>query len=617
MKYNLQISKFISGLFVLCILIFTSTSAFSEVLDISPSQDTFINSKRANNNYGSNSYIRLRESKKVDRYGLIKFGLDKIPQGSNVQSSKLLVFVTYKRSFNNILTVSEVLDDWTESATWTNKPGMSSLSEDSVSIGSGGVYYELDVTGIVQDWVDGVAANNGLYLNISNGHIYINSSENSSNQPILNVTYSSSEPEPAPLPGPDPAPKPEPNPGPGELVPDTGVSDAPLSAIGKRVLIVSEEGSGDYNNISDAIDDALPGDTIQVKDGIYVERVNIDVSGTRDLPIALVNYPGHNPVIDPGGGEYPTECCPSGGTPRVEINAEWVIVEGFEIRYGWDGIKLYKGHNTIRNNWIHHNKYQGILVVSTNDIFVNGNTIEYNGTDNGTCIISGEFSPKHCHAIYLSDFSCEGLDNVTIRGNLLSNQGGRGIQWNGSSCSSSVKMRNTLVENNILENNSWGIVLYYNVENSLIRNNTFVQESYPDTNDSSHTFISIWRSTGNIVANNIFYSTRDDVSGVQIRDSESTQNTFDYNLWKVENEWWVWEGSWRGDFNNYQNVTGWDGNSIMGKDPALFDLNGGDYHITSGSPARDSGNNQLCALGDLDNELRDDQACDIGADEHL
>ena len=610
MKYNLQIDQLILGLFVLCVLTFTPTLAFSEVLDLSPSQDTFVDSRKANNRYGSNPYIRLRESRRVDRYGLIKFGLDKIPQGSDVQSAKLLVFVTFKRSFNNILTVSEVLDNWAESAKWVSKPGMSPLSEDSVPINSGGLYYELDVTAIVQDWVDGTSTNNGLYLNISNGHIYINSSENRSNQPILSVTYSSPEPDPVPEPGPDPTP------GTVNVEPDTGVSDAPLFPANKRVLVVSKDGSGEYSTISDAIDSAVPGDTIQVKDGIYVERVAINTSGTRELPIALVNYPGHSPVIDPGGGEYPSDCCPSGGTPRVEIDAEWIIVEGFEIRYGWDGMKLYRGHNTIRNNWIHHNKYQGILVVSTNDIFIDGNTIEYNGTDNGTCIISGGSSPKHCHAIYLSDFSCKGLDNVTIRRNMLSNQGGRGIQWNGSGCGS-VKMRNTLVENNILENNSWGIVLYHNVENSLIRNNTFVQESYPNTNDSSHTFISIWRSTGNIVTNNIFYSTRGDVSGVHIRDSESTQNTFDYNLWKVENEWWVWEGSWRGDYNNYQNVTGWDGNSIMGEDPALFDLNGGDYHITSGSPARDSGNNQSCALGDLDNELRDDQVCDIGADEHL
>jgi parallel beta-helix repeat protein len=610
MRYSFQTDKLTSGLFVLFILIFTSTLAFSEVIDLSPSQDTFVNSKKTNNSYGSNSYIRLRESRRVDRYGLIKFGLDEIPQGSDVQSAKLKVFVTYKRSFNNILTVSEVLDDWNESAKWNNKPDMSSLSEDSVSIDSGGIYYELDVTGMVQDWVDGAADNNGLYLVISNGHIYINSSENSSNQPILSVTYSS--PEPAL----DPAPEPEPDPGPGTVDPDTGVSDAPLFPANKRVLVVSKDNSGDYSTISDAINSVLPGDTIQVKDGIYVERVDFNTSGTRDLPIALVNYPGHKPVIDPGGGEYPEDCCPSGGTPRVEIDAEWIIVEGFEIRYGWDGIKIYEGHNTIRNNWIHHNKKQGILVVSTNDIFIHGNTIEYNGTDQGTCIKSGEFSPKHCHAIYLSDFSCEGVDNITIRGNLLSNHGGRGIQWNGLGCGS-VKMRNTLVENNIIENNSWGIVLYYNVENSLISNNTFVLESYPETNDNSHTFISIWDSTGNIITNNIFYSTRDDVSGVHIRDSESTQNTFDYNLWKVENEWWVWEGGWRGDYNNYQNVTGWDSNSIMGEDPGFFDLSGGDYHITSGSPARDSGNNQSCALGDLDNELRDDQVCDIGADEYL
>lgn len=754
MRFNFHVAKHILGFFVFCIFMLTSTLAFSEVIELSSSQDTFINSKKTNNKYGSSSYIRLREQT-YKRYGLIKFDLDEIPQGTDLQSAKLSVFVTYKRSFNNIITAYEVLNDWNESTTWSNRPDMSSLSEDSVSVGNDGVYYDLDITGLVQDWVDGTADNNGIYLTISSGNLLINSSENNSNKPILKVSYNSSSdpspapepspsggavladldpgrtglntlqvtgappgaivkfryafsegtkkipgtvcageildlnkpkafgraiansegtatlnvnlndsflgktvhvqarvetdeceitnktaqvigvsgstapppptpepvPSPEPVPDPEPTPDPEPVPGPGEVVPDTGVSDAPLYPANKRVVVVSIDGDGDYRTISDAIDDSRPGDTIQVKDGIYVERVNLNKNGTRDLPIALINYPGHSPVIDPGGGEYPADCCPSGGTQRVEVNAEWVIIEGFEIRYGWEGIKIYKGHNTIRGNWIHHNSYGGILVVSTSDVFITKNTIENNGIEQGSCInpSTGQRNSKNCHGIYLSEFFCNGMTNNTVSGNLISNHGGNGIQWNASECGSAGVIRNTLVENNIIENNSWGMALYYNTEDSLIVNNTFVIEDYPSTNASDHTFVGIYGSVNNIFMNNIFQSSRNDVMGIVVFDSESRQNTYDHNLWNVEYQWWVWAGDWRNDFQNYQNVSGWDDNGITNTNPGFFDLGGGDYHITSNSQAKNSGNNNHCALGDIDNEPRyasTEDVCDIGADEN-
>ena len=494
----LRIEKLTLGLLVLCALILSSTWAHSDEVSLSPSQDTFVNSKKANKSFGSNSYIRLVENKKTDKHGLIKFDFEDIPEGSEIQSAKLSLYVTFKRSRNNILSVHEVLEDWSEGVNWNNMPDMSSLSEDSVSISSSGINYELDVTAIVQDWVDGAVQNNGLYLIVSKGHIYINSSENSSNQPILKLTYNSSEPTP------DPEPVPEPEPEPGPELSDTGVSDSPLQPSNKRIVVVSKDGDGDYARIQDALDDSEPGDTIQVKEGVYVEGLHISRSGTRENPIALVNYPGHSPVIDPGGGTYPED----DNSLMVQWRAEWIILEGFEIRNGWDGIKVYDPHNTIRDNWIHDNRYQGILVVSTGDIFIEGNTVNNNGTAQGACYGEswGGESPRHCHGLYISNYTCAGAPNITVRGNKFRNHGGTGIAWNGSSCTS--KIRNTLVENNILENNSWGMSFYYNVEGSVIRNNTLVIEDYPETDNTSHNFIVMWESSGNEIRNNIFYSTR-------------------------------------------------------------------------------------------------------------
>jgi len=381
-----------------------------------------------------------------------------------------------------------------------------------------------------------------------------------------------------------------------------------------RIVVVAKDGSGNYNSIQTAVNNAKPGDTIQVKNGVYNEGISFRTSGTRTLPIALVNYPGHSPVIDPGGGRHTSD-----SSLRVEIKAEWIIVEGFEIRYGWNGIKVYQGHNTIRGNWIHHSTYQGILIVSTDNVFVDGNTIEYSGTDPNTCIReTGESSPKQCHGIYLSDSECSGISDVTIRGNVISNHGGRGIQWNAEGCSSVIE--NTLVENNIFENNSWGMVMYYNVERSVVRNNTFVLEKYPSTNDTTHTFIGIYGSTDNIFKNNIFHSTRNDVTAVMIKDNASAQNTFDYNLWKVSANLWEWKDSTRTDFSSqYRSITGWDkGGLCCNVDPGFYNLSTGIYHLKDSSPAIDRGEDGECSSVDHDGELRLEAGnrCDIGMDEY-
>ena len=662
------------SVFLVVLILIGSSQAFADVIELTPEEDTYVYQRKPSSSFGSNSYVRLRASNNRQRDGLIRFDFLEIPAGTTIDSATLSVYVNRKWGFRNVLSVKEALDNWTESTTWNSRPPSSSQVEDSVKINKTGIYYTLDITGLVQDWVDGVVDNNGLYIVTNRGVVIFNSSENGSNRPVLEVTYTGglqtgiTEPDPAPVPEPQPTPKPtpaptpkpeptpeptpaptpaptpkpeptpeptpaptpaptpkpeptpEPTPAPVPAPGDTGVSDAPLSPSNKRVIVVAEDGSGDFSSIQSALDSSQPGDTIQVKDGVYVERVNFNRSGTRQEPITLQNYPNHAPVIDPGGGAYPLECCPPGGTPRVEFNAEWIILEGFEIRYGWEGIKMYKGHSTIRNNWIHNNRLQGIFIVSTGDVFVEGNVIEYNGTDPGACIndgVEGE-SPRHCHGVYMSDWFCEGSRNVTIRSNIVRNHGGTAVQWNGLGCSS--VMENNLLENNLFENNSWGIAMFYQVTGSVIRNNTFVMESYPNTNDTIHPFIAIYGSERNVIRNNIFRSSRSDVYGIYVQDERSSANDYDFNLWDISSEWWKWKGSWRDGFsNNYRSQTGWGDNSLCcDVDPGFRSMSAGDYHIKESSSARDMGDNEICALRDFDDEKRtDDAVCDVGMDELL
>ncbi|GIW47411.1 MAG: hypothetical protein KatS3mg078_1288 [Deltaproteobacteria bacterium] len=142
---------------------------------------------------------------------------------------------------------------------------------------------------------------------------------------VVIEVISQTEPSPTPTPTPTPTPEPTPTqhplphlrqhllqlqsqrqlqpptPDPSFSEPDSGVSEAPLSPANLRVIVVSLDGSGDYSSIQSAVDVAEPGDTIQVRTGVYKESVWITKSGTPDKPITLMAYPGDVPIIDPTG----------------------------------------------------------------------------------------------------------------------------------------------------------------------------------------------------------------------------------------------------------------------------------------------------------------------------
>lgn len=320
-----------------------------------------------------------------------------------------------------------------------------------------------------------------------------------------------------------------------------------------REVIVDASGNGDFTTIQRALRDAVPGTVILVRGGVYNDNVVVLVSGTADNPITIKNYPDEKPVIVPS----------LDFAHRVELNAEYIVLDGFEIYGGWDGIKLYKGNNIVRNNYVHHNKFGGIIIAATvreiSNVLLENNVVESNGYEPDSNNPYPGISPKNVHGIYISDFSCKGTNDITIKDNVIRDHGGRALLWNGEGCST-TKMRNTLVEVNLMENNSWGFAFFYNVEGAVITNNVIVLNSRPETNDTVWTFFGIWESEGNTISENEFHSTLSDVDAITITDEESENNTVDNNLWRTAGDLWIWEGEGRTDWEDYQQVTGWDPN---------------------------------------------------------
>ena len=134
------------------------------------------------------------------------------------------------------------------------------------------------------------------------------------------------------------------------------IASEPFSLDSVLTVIVDKSGGGNYRTIKEAVSKSQPGQTILVKNGTYNEKIDFISSGTYKFPITLKPYKNHKPVLDFTGSpdEY----------PRVEINADHIVIEGFEIRGGWEGVKIYGNNNVIKEHHIHSNNLSGIKNVT-------------------------------------------------------------------------------------------------------------------------------------------------------------------------------------------------------------------------------------------------------------
>lgn len=170
----------------------------------SETDDAHIRSEFPNNNYGT--FHKLY----VDGGGcqggnattvcksLIKFpeflgpNAGQVPEGSTIVSATLQLTITNAGGTNLLYQVTEF---WSEgSVTWNSFaiPGSPGMTGSEISYLTSMGTITVDITGIVQNWVDG-NANDGVLLRstLTSGVSY-NSSENANNRPKLTVTFSTS-----------------------------------------------------------------------------------------------------------------------------------------------------------------------------------------------------------------------------------------------------------------------------------------------------------------------------------------------------------------------------------------------------------------------------------------
>jgi hypothetical protein len=229
-----------------------------------------------------------------------------------------------------------------------------------------------------------------------------------------------------------------------------------------------------WRTVAYAASKMVAGDTTYVRGGTYNEGViQFGKSGTSSAPIKLLNVSGEFPIINfIDKTKYHRILIKNYASYTKAIG--WITIEGFELRNGSEGMKMYNGHDlTIRRNWIHHND-MGILGYGTR-VLIDRNKINHNGhfTTCSTCTTD--------HGIYTNGSA------FTITNNVIYDNLGYGIQVNGSSSSSYNSNKHAAPE-------------FAGAKNWIISNNTFAYQK-------NRSGIILWGSlcTNTRIENNIFY----------------------------------------------------------------------------------------------------------------
>jgi hypothetical protein len=113
---------------------------------------------------------------------------------------------------------------------------------------------------------------------------------------------------------------------------------------------------GDYDQVADVADDLKPGDVVEVEGGRAYDTFDLRRSGAPGRPITIrgLRLGGKRPVLE-------------GGKGGLTIDADHVVVEGFEVTGGEARCVLHEGHEIVlRDLSVHDCPNHGILSSDSN-----------------------------------------------------------------------------------------------------------------------------------------------------------------------------------------------------------------------------------------------------------
>jgi len=224
------------------------------------------------------------------------------------------------------------------------------------------------------------------------------------------------------------------------------------------------------HTIQDAIDSALPGDTVEVQPGLY--RENLEVA--KAITLRGIGYP----IIDANDG-----------ASAIILSANGIILTGFNATNSSNsGIEVESNDNILVDNIAFDNDYCGIELKDS----CNNTLLKNNLRENGAA------------GIELDD----SLNN-TLKGNIAERNGDAGIEL--EDCG-----HNRIQENIAINNSNDGIELLASFENVVVQNTVSENKDGICLED---------KTINNTIRNNSVIDNH--VDGIQLRDSSG--NTLERN----------------------------------------------------------------------------------------
>ncbi|MFH1999049.1 MAG: right-handed parallel beta-helix repeat-containing protein [Planctomycetota bacterium] len=405
-----------------------------------------------------------------------------------------------------------------------------------------------------------------------------------------------------------------------------------------------------HPTIQDAIDQALPGDTVRVQAGIYVENIDFKGKAIRVMsesgPEATVIDGGDpsNPLVASVVRFYNHEGADSVLEGFTLTNGRGVFIEGVGSLGG--GIFCTQCSPTIRNNIIRSN----IVTADGGGIYCgeSASMMENNTIDNNTAAMHGG-------GIACMNGSEPMIVGNTIYQNLAGTIEGKG--WGGGiACKNSIPLisHNTLFENYALIG---GGGIWCKETNPDIRSNLiYANESglrgggihiINQCHDVAITNNIIWLNTSEtggginysgsshkIIANNTIVENKGlSLGGGFFCDNASTLTLGNTIFWDNHSPSGpeIWIGGDSAFTAEYSNCMGGEnsvevhagsltwGSGMIDSDPLFIRPEKGDFHLTHPSPCRDSGDlnpHEPLLMTDFENDPRAAGAlADMGADE--
>ena len=243
-------------------------------------------------------------------------------------------------------------------------------------------------------------------------------------------------------------------------------SSNPLSK--KSVIIVDDEGDGDYTSIKDALNNADPGDIIEVYSGTYYEY-------GIDIEIEEITLKGISYELGSGNDTGKPLIHGQGQGKVMTIWAQGFTITGFRIENGGGtigcgiiGTRKGADNCVISNNDIAHAITGCVGIISDNNKIINNN-ISYSALRQGIAL--GEQCTNNLisgnNISYVEDgIKLWSSDHNTVIGNRVSKCSRFAID---------VASNGNYIEGNSIENNSDGVHIYggsnNHVEGNAIKDN--------------------------------------------------------------------------------------------------------------------------------------------------